>query len=47
MMVLPTHSVLCAQVLQGWGVSAEDAARMEQQGVVVQAVTFVVTKRNH
>ena len=33
------------QVLQGWGISPADAARVQQQGVVVQAVTFEVTRR--
>lgn len=34
------------QVLRGWGVSAVDAARVQHQGVVVQAVELVVTKEN-
>lgn len=35
-----------AQVLESWGVSPGDAARVQQQGVVLQAVTFEVTRRN-
>lgn len=34
------------QMLEGWGVSPADAARVQQQGVVLQAVTFEVTKHN-
>lgn len=30
------------QILQGWGVSPAEAARVQRQGVVVQAVTFQV-----
>jgi len=40
--VRPAPSV---QVLQGWGISPAYAARVQQQGVVVQAVTFEVTRR--
>ena len=40
--VLPAPSV---QVLQGWGVSPADAAAVQQQGVVLQAATFEVTRR--
>lgn len=35
-----------AQVLESWGVSPAEAARVQQQGVVLQAVTFEVTKYN-
>lgn len=35
-----------AQVLQSWGVSPADAARVQLQGAVVQAVTFEVLNRN-
>ena len=35
-----------AQVLQSWGVSPADAARVERQGAVLQAVTFEVIARN-
>ena len=35
-----------AQKLESWGVSSADAARVQQQGVILQAVTFEVTKRN-
>ena len=34
------------QVLQSWGVSPADAARVQQQGVVLQAVTLEVIKHN-
>lgn len=34
------------QELQGWGVSAADAGRVQRQGVVVQAVTFEVLKHS-
>lgn len=33
-----------SQVLQSWGVSPGDAARVQQEGVVLQAVTFEVLK---
>ena len=33
------------QVLEGWGVSPSEAARVQKQGVLLQAVTFEVTKR--
>ena len=33
------------QMLEGWGVSPSQAARVHQQGVILQAVTFEVTKR--
>lgn len=35
-----------AQKLESWGVSPADAARVQQQGVILQAVTFEVTRRN-
>lgn len=34
------------QQLQGWGVAPEAAARVQRQGVVLQAVTLEVTHRN-
>ena len=34
------------QVLASWGVSPADAARVQQQGVILQAVTFEVMKHN-
>jgi hypothetical protein len=33
-----------AQILQSWGVSPADAARVQRQGVVVQAETFEVLR---
>lgn len=33
------------QVLRGWGVSQAEAARVQRQGVVVQAVTFEVMRK--
>lgn len=33
------------QMLEGWGVSPSQAARVQKQGVILQAVTFEVTKR--
>lgn len=34
-------------VLEGWGIPARDAGRVQRQGVMVQAVTFEVLKRAH
>jgi len=34
------------QILESWGISPAEAARVQRQGVVLQAVTFEVTKRN-
>jgi len=34
------------QLLQNWGVSAAEAARVQRQGVALQAVTFEITHKN-
>lgn len=34
------------RALENWGVSPANAARVQREGVVLQAVTFEVTKRH-